>query len=289
MPFKRVRNIYLLCVLTVGAQKLAAALRYHYAHPEKAKAKRSAYRKKNLEREKQYAMEYSRALASRKPEHIAVPDEKFCPGCGVRKLSDEFGKRATAPSGLRSRCIKCERVASYERFLNDRDRRLAQSRLDYEVNPEPRLASTARWLSKNKEKRRASEAAYKSKNAERLRKYRQERYQNNKIELNAKSKAWRRRNPEKVREFSHARRARLAGQGGRYTKEDLERIGRAQRGKCAICRRSLGEQFHRDHIMPISRGGSNAASNIQLTCDPCNRAKHAKDPIIFMRERGFLL
>jgi hypothetical protein len=29
--------------------------------------------------------------------------------------------------------------------------------------------------------------------------------------------------------------------------------------------------------------------NVQLLCPPCNLKKHAKDPIQFMQERGFLL
>lgn len=44
-----------------------------------------------------------------------------------------------------------------------------------------------------------------------------------------------------------------------------------------------------DHIMPMDLGGSNDASNLQLLCQSCNSSKHAKHPVDFMQERGFLL
>lgn len=144
-------------------------------------------------------------------------------------------------------------------------------------------------MSENRAKRKVAVDKYRTRNAERLRAYRAARYVEKKTAINAASKAWRKKNPEKVREFSHARRTRLRGQGGRYTPKDIERIKTAQRGKCAICRIALSSAFHRDHIVPISKGGSNAARNIQLTCDQCNLAKHSKDPTDFMRERGLLL
>ncbi len=47
-------------------------------------------------------------------------------------------------------------------------------------------------------------------------------------------------------------------------------------GKCAYCGDSIGPDFHADHIIPKSRGGSDHISNRAAACIPCNRAKHAK-------------
>lgn len=44
-----------------------------------------------------------------------------------------------------------------------------------------------------------------------------------------------------------------------------------------------------DHIMPLALGGTNTDDNIQLLCPTCNRSKHAKHPVDFMQQRGFLL
>jgi hypothetical protein len=42
-------------------------------------------------------------------------------------------------------------------------------------------------------------------------------------------------------------------------------------GKCVKC--GSQENLEYDHIIPVSRGGSNTARNIQLLCEACNREK----------------
>jgi 5-methylcytosine-specific restriction endonuclease McrA len=41
---------------------------------------------------------------------------------------------------------------------------------------------------------------------------------------------------------------------------------------CRICRKAGGE-LEVDHILPVSRGGSNKPENLQTLCKPCNRGK----------------
>jgi 5-methylcytosine-specific restriction endonuclease McrA len=50
-------------------------------------------------------------------------------------------------------------------------------------------------------------------------------------------------------------------------------VWRRDNGRCVKCGSQIKLEF--DHIIPISRGGSNTARNIQLLCERCNRSKWA--------------
>jgi len=51
-------------------------------------------------------------------------------------------------------------------------------------------------------------------------------------------------------------------------------VWRRDDGKCAKC--GSRENLEYDHIIPISKGGSNTVRNIELLCEKCNREKHDK-------------
>lgn len=51
-------------------------------------------------------------------------------------------------------------------------------------------------------------------------------------------------------------------------------VWRRDQGKCVSCGSQINLEF--DHIIPISKGGSSTARNLQLLCETCNRSKSAK-------------
>lgn len=97
-------------------------------------------------------------------------------------------------------------------------------------------------------------------------------------------RAWRKKNPTKVREYSQRRRSLPPLPNG-----TIKRIAEAQRWRCAICRCKIASGYHVDHIKPLARDGEHIASNVQLLCKSCNLRKSAKDPIDYMRSLGRLL
>jgi 5-methylcytosine-specific restriction endonuclease McrA len=111
----------------------------------------------------------------------------------------------------------------------------------------------------------------------------------NKQKINERSAAWRAANPEKSRIQQQNRRAKVRSVGGKLSSNLVEKLFALQKGRCACCGAALSGDTHLDHIMPIALGGVNKDSNMQLLTQRCNNQKHAKHPVDFMRERGFLI
>ena len=104
------------------------------------------------------------------------------------------------------------------------------------------------------------------------------------------SREWFAAHPDKRAIYEQNRRAKKRANGGRLSPGLKVRLYASQKGACACCRAGfpLGD-LHMDHVMPLSKGGANADDNMQLLCQPCNQSKHAKHPVDFMQERGYLL
>jgi hypothetical protein len=64
-----------------------------------------------------------------------------------------------------------------------------------------------------------------------------------------------------------------------YTREMIPQnvrneVWRRDEANCVECGSNYRLEY--DHIIPVSKGGSNTARNIQLLCETCNRKKSAK-------------
>ncbi len=70
------------------------------------------------------------------------------------------------------------------------------------------------------------------------------------------------------------RRARIKGAEGSYSNKEWIDLVDACGHRCAHCGRQEPEiKLTVDHIIPISKGGTNYISNIQPLCGPCNSSK----------------
>lgn len=73
------------------------------------------------------------------------------------------------------------------------------------------------------------------------------------------------------------RRARLAGALGSHTHTEWEKLKEEYFYTCLCCKTQEPEiTLQQDHIIPISRGGSDNIENIQPLCGTCNRIKKDK-------------
>lgn len=72
-----------------------------------------------------------------------------------------------------------------------------------------------------------------------------------------------------------ARLRRVRIQGGdiaRFTDKDWRRLIARYESCCAYCGKRTSE-LHRDHVIPVARGGRHAVGNIVPACPSCNRSK----------------
>ncbi len=104
----------------------------------------------------------------------------------------------------------------------------------------------------------------------------------------ARALDWSRSNPEWKRANGRMRRAVRAGSSGYNDQHQIAAMLQEQHNSCNICSVDISRGYEIDHIMPISRGGSNDIGNIQLLCRRCNRLKAAKHPDDFARDFAWI-
>lgn len=69
------------------------------------------------------------------------------------------------------------------------------------------------------------------------------------------------------------------GVSGRRRKEAVRRLSKQYRWKCSYCGRDLYPQTATvDHVVPLSKGGTNDYENLRLSCARCNRDKGSSEP-----------
>ncbi len=75
------------------------------------------------------------------------------------------------------------------------------------------------------------------------------------------------------------RRAHKRAANGTHTAQQIQEQYTRQKGKCYYCQHKVKwGKHHVDHVVPLSRGGSNDMSNLVIACAPCNMSKNRKLP-----------
>lgn len=243
---------------------------------------------------------------------------KTCNRCQIEKPLSDFHKRSCSKDGHHSSCKECinayskewskahpesrretekkYRAASVEQ-VKERERQYRETHKEQRAahNKAYRAANKARIhqnrlanRERNRDRIRAVTKAWEEAHKEERRIYRQKYYAANRDRISNYHKAYSRNNRQLFRGYDNLRRERVRRANGHHTIAQIRTLYRQQNGLCAYCQKELRNKYHRDHIEPLSRGGTNGIENIQLLCPACNLAKWAKDPVVFMRERGFL-
>lgn len=126
--------------------------------------------------------------------------------------------------------------------------------------------------------------------------YRRERYLKKKEQILAQTKEWAKNNPEKrkiikdrwraknkertnflCRQYHYRRKHNM----GKVSFEDIQKL---KNMNCVYCGKKANTV---DHIIPLTKGGSNYIHNLAPACNSCNSSKGNKDllqfkPLLFM-------
>ena len=84
---------------------------------------------------------------------------------------------------------------------------------------------------------------------------------------------------------NHRRYAKKLGAEGSHTVQEILEKLKDQKYRCYYCGISIKKEYHRDHMIPLIRGGSDDISNITLTCPRCNLRKNTMTAGEFQRRK----
>ena len=138
-------------------------------------------------------------------------------------------------------------------------------------------------LEEHRERDRQSYHKRKEKISARKKEY----YLKNKEDINRKSREYFAKNPQKILEYSRRRRATVNNNG--FEKYTLQEVLDLYGTDCFICgekidlnaNRLVGKPgwekgLHLDHVIPVSKGGSDTLNNVRPAHGFCNLSKGAK-------------
>jgi 5-methylcytosine-specific restriction endonuclease McrA len=209
---------------------------------------------------------------------ILTPEQKEQSRERVRKWRAANAQR-NAETIRNWRVANAERIRELKRaaYLKNQHAIKARAREWHLANPEKAAEKNQKWQIANREKENVRKREWRLANPDKMAQ---------------SARNWRKANPDACGALRRNAYARRQAADGSHTFEDVQRIYETQAGACAACQKRLGAPgkgtYHVDHIMPISRGGSNDPGNLQILCPRCNQSKNAMDPYEWANRRGLL-
>lgn len=148
------------------------------------------------------------------------------------------------------------------------------------------------WRANNKQHIAEYRKQHYRDNKERYAEYDKKYYKNNKEHIAEYGKQWASNNRERKNEIGrkaqHKRRAKLKFNGGEYTLEQWQECLEFFNYTCAYSGEPINNSnTNIEHIIPISKGGSNNIYNIVPALDIVNKSKNASDMLEWYKEQPY--
>jgi 5-methylcytosine-specific restriction endonuclease McrA len=176
---------------------------------------------------------------------------------------DNFDRKKTVKYGLHPVCKSC---------------RAAHNRSFYLANSERIKARVSQWQKEHQEQRRQYNQEWSARNKEHRAEYNRRYAREHPEQMKEHQRRKRQKNQEQARVYALNYLSRRRANEGRISLADVRERYQRQNGQCNWCSVDVGDKFHVDHVIPVSRGGSNLIGNIVITCPSCNMSKGNKLP-----------
>lgn len=155
----------------------------------------------------------------------------------------------------------CQRCYHHRIYWSDPEKARTQDRIAYQGRAVKEREQARRHRAEHPEASRAASRRWKA---------------NNPDKVKVKTARWRKNNPEKAKAKHKRRRALKRGATiSDFTAEQWHLLLERYHYCCFYCGNSP-EEFHQEHIIPLSMGGNHTESNIVPACPRCNLQKGAK-------------
>jgi 5-methylcytosine-specific restriction protein A len=160
-----------------------------------------------------------------------------------------------------NRRMRLEQYAQYERSRASLPHRI-EARKKYQQEHKEQISEYKQsWAANNSECVAGSKRDY---------------YERNREEVISRSKKWAEENAEKVKiaKAKNRRRRRAAKNSSKshFTVEEFDALCSVY-GYACLCCGVTDRILEADHVVPLTKGGSDDISNIQPLCGECNRRK----------------
>ena len=197
------------------------------------------------------------------------PPTKQCTKCGETKpaTTEFFSRGNSRKDGLNGWCKICTSEYQREWYESNKEKISEQKR-----------EKDRKYYETHKEKKREYDREYRTANAEKISEREREYYTANKEKISEQQREYLQtpRGKEVKRTQNQRRRARkVSAPIGLPFDEKLQL--KRQKNRCYYCGCRL-DQYHVDHVIPLSRGGSDGSENKVLACPTCNLSKGSKLP-----------
>ncbi len=202
----------------------------------------------------------------------AIKNNKECLICKETKEFEHFHVRKASPDGYHYWCKDCRkikikgyypkekyRIEGYQKEYREKNREMLsiKKKKYYIDNRVEKLAKRKEHYHNNKEKCLLSDKISKRKHKDSVRETKRK---------------YRHANMEKIQLYHTMRRT-----SGSYVYAEIQSLKVYQQNKCFYCECDISVKYTIEHVIPISKKGTNNIENIVLACKSCNCSKQERN------------